>query len=179
MAAIERTGEAFELGEQLTVEGAKLQPGDPAPPFALEHFDPAEQTMRTVRLADTAGRVRLLNVINSLDTPVCHVETRRWENLRADLPPDVAVYTISMDLPYAQARWQTAEGVTHESLSAHKDEAFGCDYGVLIREWRLLQRAVFVVDRNDRIAYADYVADQMREPDYDAAIAAVRAAVAN
>jgi thioredoxin-dependent peroxiredoxin len=176
MSMIERIGEAFELGEQLTVEGGKLQPGDPAPPFALEHFDPAEQTMRTVHLEDTAGRVRLLNVINSLDTQVCHIETRRWENLRADLPSDVAVYTISMDLPFAQARWQTAEGVTHEALSAHKDEAFGRDYGVLIKEWRLLQRAVFVVDRAGRIAYADYVADQMREPDYDAAMAAVRAA---
>jgi thiol peroxidase len=176
VAAIERTGEAFELGEQLTVAGARLQPGDPAPPFALEHFDPTEGTMRTVHLADTAGRIRLLNVINSLDTPVCHVETRRWEQLRPDLPPDVAVYTISMDLPYAQARWQTAEGVTHESLSAHKDEVFGRDYGVLIKEWRLLQRAVFVIDRDDRIAYAVYVADQMLEPEYDAAIAAVRAA---
>ena len=175
MSVIERIGEAFEFDEQLTVAGAKLQPGDPAPPFALEHFDPTEQSMRTVRLADTAGRVRLLNVINSLDTPVCHVETRRWENLRADLPPDVVVYTISMDLPYAQARWQTAEGVTHEALSAHKDETFGRAYGVLLKEWRLLQRAVFVIDRNDRIAYADYVPDQMREPDYDAAVAAVRA----
>ncbi|HEY7034755.1 MAG TPA: thiol peroxidase [Thermomicrobiales bacterium] len=178
MAAIERTGEAFELGEQLTVVGARLQPGDPAPPFALEHFDPTAGAMGAVRLADTAGRVRLLNVINSLDTPVCHVETRRWENLRADLPPDVVVYTISMDLPFAQARWQTAEGVSHEALSAHKDEGFGRDYGVLIKEWRLLQRAVFVIDRTDRIAYADYVADQMLEPDYDAAVAAVRAAAA-
>jgi thiol peroxidase len=178
MAAIERTGEAFELGEQLTVVGARLQPGDPAPPFALEHFDPTAGAMGAVRLADTAGRVRLLNVINSLDTPVCHVETRRWENLRADLPPDVVVYTISMDLPFAQARWQTAEGVSHEALSAHKDEGFGRNYGVLIKEWRLLQRAVFVIDRTDRIAYADYVADQMLEPDYDAAVAAVRAAAA-
>jgi thioredoxin-dependent peroxiredoxin len=176
METIERTGEAFELGEQLTVVGRKLQPGDPAPDFALEHFDPAEQAMRTVRLADTAGRVRLLNVINSLDTPVCHVETRRWENLRTDLPPNTVLYTISMDLPYAQARWQTAEGVTHEALSAHKDEAVGRAYGVLIKEWRLLQRAVFVIDRAGRIAYADYVPDQMREPDYAAAVAAVRAA---
>jgi thiol peroxidase len=176
MSAIERIGEAFELGEHLTVAGAKLQPGDPAPPFALEHLDPNTQAMRTVRLSDSAGRVRLLNVVNSLDTQVCHVETRRWDSLRADLPPDVAVYTISMDLPFAQARWQTAEGVTHEALSAHKDEAFGRNYGVLIKEWRLLQRAVFVIDRADRIVYADYVADQMREPDYDAAMAAVRAA---
>jgi thioredoxin-dependent peroxiredoxin len=176
MAIIDRIGEAFEFDEQLTISGAKLQPGDSAPAFTLDHFDPVTQSMRTVSLADSAGRVRLLNVINSLDTSVCHLETRRWENLRADLPPDVTVYTISMDLPFAQARWQTAEGVTHEALSAHKDEGFGRDYGVLINEWRLLQRAVFVIDRNDTITYADYVADQMQEPDYDAAIAAVRAA---
>jgi len=171
---IERTGEAFELGDQLTVIGAKLNAGDAAPGFELEHFDPGAQTMRMVSLDDSAGRVRLLNVINSLDTPVCHLETRRWENLRADLPADVVVYTISMDLPFAQARWQTDEHVTHESLSAHKNEQFGRDYGVLIKEWRLLQRAVFVIDANGAISYADYVADQMMEPDYGAAVAAVR-----
>src|SRR5215218_7130352 len=118
----ERTGEAFELDEQLTVVGRKLLPGDPAPDFALEHFDGS--TMETVRLGDSQGKVRLLNVVNSLDTPVCHVETRQWERLRQELPPGVVVYTVSMDLPYAQARWQTAENVTHVALSAHKDEAF-------------------------------------------------------
>lgn len=176
MANIERAGEAFELGDQLTVIGAKLSAGDAAPGFALEHFDPGAQAMRVVSLDDSAGRVRLLNVINSLDTPVCHLETRRWENLRADLPAEVAVYTISMDLPFAQARWRTAENVTHESLSAHKNEEFGRDYGVLIKEWRLLQRAVFVIDASDKISYADYIADQMMEPDYDAAVAAVQSA---
>ena len=129
--------------------------------------------MRQVRLSDSSGRVRLLNVINSLDTPVCHVETRRWEELRADLPDEVTLYTISMDLPFAQARWSGAEQVGHQAVSAHKDEAFGRAYGVLLKEWRLLQRAVFVVGRDDRIAYAEYVADQMQEPDYDAAMAAV------
>jgi thiol peroxidase len=88
----------------------------------------------------------------------------------------VRIYTVSMDLPFAQARWQQAEGVTHQALSAHKDETFGRDYGVLIKEWRLLQRAVFVIDRDDRIAYAEYVPDQMQEPNYDAALAAVREA---
>jgi thiol peroxidase len=174
----ERTGEAFELGEQLTVVGRKLQPGETAPDFSLEHLDPAEGAISVVTLADSAGTVRLLNVINSIDTPVCHIETRRWDQLRADLPPDVTVYTISMDLPFAQGRWHTAEGVSHQSLSAHKSEAFGQDYGVLIKEWRLLQRAVFVIDRNDRITYTEYVADQMTEPDYDATVAAVREAAA-
>ena len=90
--------------------------------------------------------------------------------------PDVRVYTVSMDLPYAQARWHNAEGVTHQSLSAHKSERFGQDHGVLIKEWRLLQRAVFVIGRDDRIAYAEYVPDQMKEPDYAAAMEAARKA---
>jgi thioredoxin-dependent peroxiredoxin len=175
MTFIDRIGEAHELGEKFTIAGAKLHPGEPAPAFSLQHFDPASQSMRTVSLAESAGHVRLLNVINSLDTPVCQMETRHWDNLRADLPPEVTVYTISMDLPFAQARWQMAARITHESLSAHKDEGFGRDYGVLIKEWRLLQRAVFVIDRDDTITYADYVADQMHEPQYDAAIAAIRA----
>lgn len=173
---VERVGEAFELGERLTVVGERLQPGDVAPDFSLEHVDPDTGAMSTVRLADSAGTVRLLNVVNSLDTPVCQVETRRWEELGAGLPPDVRILTVSMDLPYAQARWQRAEGVSHRALSAHKSEQFGRDYGVLIKEWRLLQRAVFVIGRDGRVAYADYVADQMQEPAYDAAVAAARAA---
>jgi thiol peroxidase len=176
MAAIERTGEAFELGEQLTIVGARLLPGTVAPDFVLEHFDPSAQLMRDIRLSDSNGRVRLLNVINSLDTPVCHIETRRWDQLRADLPDGTIIYTISMDLPFAQARWQLAEEVGHASLSAHKNEQFAIDYGVLIKEWRLLQRAVFVIDANGTITYADYVADQMHEPNYDKAVAAAAAA---
>lgn len=172
----ERTGEAFEFAEQLTIVGRKLQAGEQAPDFVLEHFDPAESAMKQVRLADSAGTVRLLNVVNSLDTPVCHVETRRWEGLRGDLPAGTTIYTISMDLPFAQARWQTSEGVEHRSLSAHKDEGFGRDYGVLLKEWRLLQRAVFVIDGAGQVVHAEYVPDQMTEPDYDAAVAAVRQA---
>ena len=172
----ERIGEAFELGEQLTVVGKKLQPGEQAPDFILDSLDPSDSAIHRVQLNNSAGTVRLLNVVNSLDTPVCHVETRRWEELRADLPAEVRIYTVSMDLPFAQARWQAAEGVRHQALSTHRSEQFGQDYGVLIKEWRLLQRAVFVIDRHDRIVYAEYVADQMREPDYAAALEAARGA---
>jgi thioredoxin-dependent peroxiredoxin len=172
--AIERHGEAFELGEQLTVVGRKLEPGEIAPDFILDTFDTEAGAIRTIRLADTSGSVRVLNVVNSLDTPVCHLETRRWDGLRNQLPDHVIVQTISMDLPYAQARWKAAEGVTHETLSSHKSEQFGRDYGVLIKEWRLLQRAVFVIDGDGRLVYAEYVPDQMGEPDYDAALQAVR-----
>src|SRR5215218_4250996 len=174
---MERVGEAFELDERLTIIGRQLQVGDRAPDFALESFDPDTQAMRVVRPDDSSGRVRLLNVVNSVDTPVCHIETRRWDRLREDLPPEVVLLTISMDLPFAQARWRSAERVGHDLLSAHKDEGFGRAYGVLVKEWRLLQRAVFVIDREDRIVYTDYVANQMAEPDYDAALAAARAAV--
>lgn len=170
----ERAGEAYELGEELTVVGNKLKQGDAAPDFALDSFD--GESMSTVRLSDSAGSVRLLNVVNSLDTPVCHTETRKWEHLRSDLPEGVQVYTISMDLPYAQSRWQSAEGVTHKALSSHKSEQFGQDYGVLIKEWRLLQRAVFVIDGEGKVAHAEYVPDQMREPDYNAAVQAARQA---
>ena len=176
-AVTERLGEAFELDERLTIVGRQLQVGEHAPDFALESFDPETQAMRVVRLGDTAGRVRLVNVVNSVDTPVCHIETRRWDGLREDLPMEVVLLTISMDLPFAQARWRSTERVSHELLSAHKDEGFGQAYGVLVKEWRLLQRAVFVIDPADQIVYADYVADQMTEPDYAAALAAARAAV--
>jgi thioredoxin-dependent peroxiredoxin len=174
---IERTGEAFELDDQLTVIGQKLNVGDKAPDFELDHFDANEGAMKQVRLSDLAGKVVLLNVVNSLDTPVCHTETHRWEDMRkTELPANVEVYTISMDLPYAQARWNTTENVTHKSLSGHRSEKFGQDYGVLIKEWRMLQRAVFVIDRNGRIVYAEYVPDQMTEPDYAAATDAARKA---
>lgn len=169
----ERTGEAFEFAEQLTVVGDKLEPGAPAPDFTLDTFDAGAGAMKQVSLADSAGKVRLLNVVNSLDTPVCHVETRKWEELRASLPDDVAVYTVSMDLPFAQSRWQSSEGVNHTMLSSHHSERFGQDYGVLLKEWRMLQRAVFVIGRDGRIAHAEYVADQMQEPDYDAAVKAI------
>src|SRR5215510_13871502 len=154
----ERVGEAFELGEKLTVLGGKLERGMPAPSFTLDSFDSAAGMMNQIQLSDSNGKIRLLNIVNSLDTPVCHVETQRWESIRVALPPqDVVVYTISMDLPYAQARWQNEENVNHKMLSAHRSEQFGQDYGVLIKEWRLLQRAVMVIDKDNKIVYAEYV----------------------
>ena len=173
---MERPGGAFEFGEKLTVVGRMLEPGDPAPVFTLECLDGPDGTVVPVGMADSQGAVRLLNVINSIDTPVCHAESRQWETRLAGLP-GVRVYTVSMDLPFALARWRAAQGVGHHLLSAHRDERFGRDYGVLIKEWRLLQRAVFVIDETDRIAHAEYVTDQWQEPDYDAGVAAVGSAL--
>jgi thioredoxin-dependent peroxiredoxin len=116
--------------------------------------------------------------VNSLERPACQRVTRRWEALCAALPSDVCIYTVSMDSPQIQARWQDSAGVLHQALSAHRGEQFGYDYGVWLKEWRLLQRSVFVIDRNDCIVYVEYIADQLCEPDYGAAIQAIQQAAA-
>lgn len=172
----ERMSEAFAGTEQLTVMGKQLHTGDPTPDFSLDYLDLADMAVRTISLADSAGLIRLLSVVNSLGRPVCQRVTRRWEALCVALPPDACIYTLSRDSPQMQARWQDTEGVLHQVLSAHRSEQFGQDYGVWLKEWRLLQRSVFVVDRNDWIVYAEYVADQFREPDYTAAMQAARQA---
>jgi thiol peroxidase len=173
---VERTGEAFEFDIKLTVVGAQLQKGDKAPEFELEKFDPYAESMSTVKLSDTTGKVRLLNVINSIDTPVCHIETHRWQDEAARIP-GIEIFTISMDLPFALGRWQKAEEVNETFLSAHASEDFGVLYGVLLKEWRLLQRAVFVIDGDGTIVHAEYVADQMKEPGYGLAVEAARSAL--
>ena len=161
----ERIAAAVEEGEELTVVGRMLQPGEPAPPFTLDH------TNGPVSLADLAGSTVVLNVVNSVDTPVCDIQTRRVD----DLFPGARVLTVSMDLPFALDRWTAAAGVSHPALSAHRSEDFGTSYGVLIKEWHMLQRAVFVIDGEGRLVHAEYVADQMEQPDYDAAVAAAAA----
>ena len=172
----ERIGEAFAGNEQLTIIGKKLHAGDSAPNFCLDYVDLADMAVRTISLADSAGLVRLLNVVNSLERPVCQRVTRQWEALCATLPPEACIYTVSMDSPQMQARWQYSAGVLHQVLSAQRSEQFGQNYGVWLKEWRVLQQAVFVLDRHDQIVYVEYVADQLREPDYGAALQAVQQA---
>lgn len=172
----ERRGEAFEGDVKLTVIGRRLEPGDAAPEFTLDTLNLGDAMPHEVTLADGAGRVRLLHVVNSLDTPVCDLGAHRFERAVAELPPNVDVYTVSMDLPFAQLRWRSAEGVSHGALSSHRSEAFGRAYGVLLQEWRLLERSVFVIDGDGRLTHVEYVPDQLAEPDYDAALAAARSA---
>jgi thiol peroxidase len=172
----ERIGEAFAGTEPLTVIGRQLHRGDRAPDFRLDYLDLADMAIRTVGLADSAGMVRLLNVVNSLQRPACQRVTRQWEALCADLPSNACIYTVSRDSPQIQAQWQDTAGVLHQALSTQQSEQFGQDYGVWLKEWRLFQRAIFVIDRNDCIVYAEYVADHLREPDYAAAIQVVQQA---
>jgi len=172
----ERIGEAYAGTEQLSVIGRQLHSGDPAPNFRLDYLDLADLVVRTISLADSVGMIRLLNVVNSLERPVCQLVTRKWEALCPELPAHACIYSVSMDSPHMQAHWQDAAGVLHQVLSAHRSERFGQDYGVWLKQWHLLQRSVFVIDRNDRIVYVEYVADQLGEPDYGAAMQAVQQA---
>ena len=162
----ERMSGAFAGDEPLTVIGRQLQAGDPAPDFRLDYLDLADVAVRTVDLADSGGMVRLLSVVNSLQHPLCQRVTRQWEALCANLPSNACIYTVSMDSPQMQAQWQDTAGVLHQVLSAQRGEQFGQDYGVWLKEWQQLAQAVFVLDRNDRIVYIEYVADQLAEPDY-------------
>ena len=174
----ERKGEAFENAQRLTVSGRRRHPADEAPDFCLDYLDLADLAVRTVSLTESAGMVRLLNVVNSLQGPFCQHVTQQWEALWADLPANVCLYTVSMDSPQVQAGFQDSAGVLHQALSAQRSEQFGQNYGVWLNEWGLFQRAIFVIDPADRIVYVEYVADQRREPDYAAALqAAERAAV--
>ena len=172
----ERIGEAFANAEQLTVMGKQLHAGEAAPNFCLDYLDLADLVVRTISLADSAGLVRLLSVVNSLERPICQRVTRQWEALCAILPANACIYTVSMDSPQMQAGWQDSAGVLHQVLSAQHSEQFGYDYGVWLKEWRLLQQSVFVIDRNDFIVFVEYIADQLHEPDYAVAMQAVQQA---
>jgi len=166
----ERSGAATFQGNPLTLVGAEIKVGDKAPDFSVLAND-----LSPAALADYAGKVLIIAAVPSLDTPVCDVETRRFNTEAAALGDDIKILTLSMDLPFAQGRWCGAAGVEAvQTLSDHKDASFGEGYGVLIKELRLLSRAVFVVGRDGKVAYAQYVAEITEEPDYASALDAAR-----
>jgi thiol peroxidase len=157
----------------VTLLGAAVGVGDPAPDFTVLAGD-----MSPVTLASSRGAVRVISSVPSLETPVCDRQTRRFTEEAAGMD-GVAVLTVSVDLPFAQARWCGAAGLPDaRTLSDHRDLSFGLAYGVAIKELRLLARAVFVIDADDRVAHAEYVPAIEREPDYAAALAAARTAAA-
>lgn len=169
----ERVGGVTFKGQPLTVIGPQLKPGDRAPDFRLLDND-----LNEVTLADSAGKVRLISVVPSLDTSICDLQTRRFNEEAANFGPDVVVLTVSVDLPFAQKRWCGAAGVERvQTLSDHRDMNFGDAYGTHIKELRLEQRAVFVVDREGIIRYAEYVPEVAQHPNYDAALAALKEVV--
>jgi thiol peroxidase len=157
----------------MTLVGPELKPGDAAPDFSV-----VDTGMKPVTLADTAGHVRIVSVVPSLDTPVCDAQTKRFNEAAASLP-GIDILTVSMDLPFAQKRWCGAFAVDHvKMLSDHKDASFGSSYGTLIKELRIESRAIFVIDRNNRVCHAEYVKEVADHPNYEAALEAARNAFA-
>lgn len=157
--------------EPVTLLGTEVKVGDQAPDFTVLSND-----LKEVSLQEYKGKVKLIAAVPSIDTGVCSTETKRF-NEAADKIGNVQVLTISMDLPFAQQRWCAANGIKNlDTLSDHRGASFGENYGVLIKELRLLARAVFVIDSSDKVTHVEYVNEVTDHPDYDAALTAANQA---
>jgi thiol peroxidase len=160
-------------GNPITLVGPELAPGQSAPDFTLN-----KNLLETSSLKDFAGKVKLISVVPSLDTGVCDAQTRRFNEEASKLGDSVVIITISADLPFAQARWCGAAGVDRVVLlSDYKDNIFGKTYGVFIKELHLDMRSIFVVDTNDQITYVEVLGEMTEHPNYEAAVAAVKALI--
>lgn len=163
---------AFQFRGPRTLVGPELKVGEKAPAFTAVAND-----FSTVDSAAYAGKVRIISSVPSLETSVCDMQTRRFNEEAAGLGENVVVLTISVDLPLTQKRWCGAAGVERViTLSDHKETAFSHAYGTHVKELRLCSRAVFVVDSQENIVHVQYLPAAGEEPDYDAALAAARAA---
>ncbi|MUK86841.1 thiol peroxidase [Ornithinibacillus sp. L9] len=157
--------------DPVTLLGKEVKEGDQAPNFTVLSND-----LNEVTLHDYKGKIKLISVVPSIDTGVCAEQTKRFNDAAKKLD-NVQVITISMDLPFAQKRWKTVNEVKDlEILSDHRDGNFGENYGVLIKELRLLARSIFVVDSDDKVSYVEYVEEVSNHPDYDKALDAAKQA---
>src|SRR5579864_7203550 len=164
-----RPGATTMRGNPLTLLGPELKPGDKAPDFSA-----VNDSLQPVNLAGTGKSVRIFSVVPSLDTPVCDAQTKRFNEEAAKLP-GVEIFTISMDLPFAQKRWCGNYGVDKiKMLSDHRSGSFGEKYGTLIKDLRIESRAIFVLDPDNLIRYVEYVKEVAEHPNYDTALAAAR-----
>ncbi len=156
-------------GNLITLVGPELSVGDEAPDFTALSNDLLPKTLR-----DYDGLIKLVSVVPSLDTRVCDLQTRRFNKEAAGFREDAVVLTISMDLPFAQARWCGAAGIDRvTTLSDHRYASFGESYGVLIEELRLLNRSIFLIDKDNIIRYIEIVKENHDHPDYDEAVSAL------
>jgi thiol peroxidase len=168
-----RFGDVTFKGTPHTVLGNQVSVGEKAPDFKLVANDLSEVT-----LGDSAGKTRLISVVPSLDTGICDAQTRRFNEEAVNFGDDVVVLTVSVDMPFAQKRWCGAAGIENvQTLSDHRDMNFGNAYGTHVKEMRWEQRAIFVVDADDTVTYAEYVPEIAQHPDYEAALTAVKAAL--
>ncbi|HEY4361695.1 MAG TPA: thiol peroxidase [Bryobacteraceae bacterium] len=166
---MERPGATTLRGNPMTVLGPELKTGDSAPDFHV-----VDNGLKNVDLAGTGSGVRIFSVVPSLDTPVCDAQTKRFNEEAAALP-NVKIYSFSMDLPFAQKRWCGAFGVDHVTMvSDHRDGSFGEAYGTLIKDLRILSRAIFVVGPDNTLSYVEYVKEVGDHPNYEAALAAAK-----
>ena len=157
----------------VTLLGNEVKVGDKAPDFTVLANDSSP-----VSLKDSEGKIRLFSVVPSLDTGVCDAQTRRFNEAAAELGDNVIIYTVSMDLPFAQKRWCGAAGIEAvQTVSDHREGSFGQAYGVLIESLRLLTRSIFVVDAEGIVTYVEYVPESTDHPNYEAAIEAVKALI--
>lgn len=167
---MERTGVITYLGGPLTLVGPEVEAGDRAPDFTV-----LDNGLGAKTLADFAGKTLVISVTPSLDTPICDAQLRRFNDAAARIGDDVAVLNVSMDLPFANKRFCSVAGIEKAlTLSDHRDASFGTAYGVLIKELRLLARAIFVVGKDGVVKHAEIVPEVTHHPDYDKALAAAR-----
>ena|SRR5690349_16572863 len=166
---MERSGATTLQGKPMTLIGPELKPGDGAPDFSA-----VDNSLKPIRLADTGKKTRIFSVVPSLDTPVCDAQTKRFNEEAAKLA-NVDIYTVSMDLPFAQKRFCNSFAVDNvKMLSDHKDGSFGEAYGTLIKELRILSRAIFVIGPDNKVKYAEYVPEVANYPNFEAALAAAK-----
>lgn len=167
--AVERKGVVTFGGDEITLLGDEIKLGDLAPDFRALKTDLSEY-----KLSDAGNKVKIISVVPSLDTPVCELQTISF-NESANEMEDVLVLTLSMDLPFAQARFCGAKGIDKViTLSDHRDADFGLKYGFLIKELRLLTRGIVVLDRDNKVSYVEYVKEATNHPDYDKALEAAK-----
>ena len=168
----ERAGMVTLEGSPLTLLGEEIRPGQQAPDFAA-----LDGNLHEVGLGDLKGKIKLIASVPSLDTPICDLQIKRFNDEASKISKDVAIVFISMDLPFAQKRFcQAYEIKKVRTLSDHRDASFGLKYGVLVKELRLLSRAIFVMDKQDKVTYVEYVKEMASHPDYDAALKALSGA---
>lgn len=168
--ATERQGAVTLKGNPLTLLGAEIKVGDKAPDFTT-----LAALGSPVTLADLGDNIKVFNVVLSLDTPICDAQTRRFNEEAASLPDNVKILTVSMDLPFAAKRFCEAAGIENiKTVSDYKDASFGEAFGVLIKEHRLLARAIFVVDKDNTVKYVEYVPEVAEHPNYDDALSAIK-----
>ncbi len=165
----ERKGIITMKKRPVTLIGPDIRPGDKAPDFIA-----LDNELGEVTLKDFSGKIKIISVTPSLDTPICDLQARRFNHEAASLPSDVAVLNISMDLPFAISRFCQIAGIDRvKTLSDHRDASFGTNFGVLIKELRLLARSIFIIDKDNIVRYREIVSEQSNHPDYEKALQAL------